>query len=120
MMAASLLAIAERGPPLAYAHNGHLQREKSTMRMGGLPLEWWSAGAIVSAQLGEGYAFLRRGDLHLDIGRYEVRRAERTIALTRKEFGVLTALMRADGALSLNPGTLCSRQDGRARRGDQL
>jgi hypothetical protein len=28
------------------------------MRMGGLPLEWWSAGAIVSAQLGEGYAFL--------------------------------------------------------------
>lgn len=26
--------------------------------MGGLPLEWWSAGAIVSAQLGEGYAFM--------------------------------------------------------------
>jgi hypothetical protein len=26
--------------------------------MGDLPLEWWSAGAIVSAQLGEGYAFM--------------------------------------------------------------
>jgi hypothetical protein len=28
------------------------------MRLGKLPLEWWSAGAIVSARLGEGYAFL--------------------------------------------------------------
>ncbi|MFF3869855.1 erythromycin esterase family protein [Micromonospora sp. NPDC001898] len=58
MMAANLLALAERGPTLVNAHNGHLQRNKSTMRMGGLPVEWWSAGAIVSAHLGEGYAFL--------------------------------------------------------------
>ena len=58
MMAANLFAIAERGPALVSAHNGHLQRNKSKMRMGGLPLEWWSAGAIVSAQLGAGYAFL--------------------------------------------------------------
>ncbi|MEU5789595.1 erythromycin esterase family protein [Micromonospora purpureochromogenes] len=58
MMAANLLAIAERGPALVNAHNGHLQRHKSTMRMGDLPLEWWSAGAIVSAHLGEEYAFL--------------------------------------------------------------
>jgi erythromycin esterase-like protein len=58
MMAANLLALAERGPALVHAHNGHLQRDKSTMRMGDLPLEWWSAGAIVSARLGEGYAFL--------------------------------------------------------------
>jgi erythromycin esterase-like protein len=58
MMAANLLAIAERGPALVHAHNAHLQRHKSGMRMGGEPLEWWSAGAIVSAQLGEGYAFL--------------------------------------------------------------
>ncbi|WP_055603818.1 erythromycin esterase family protein [Streptomyces aureus] len=47
-----------RAPVLVHAHNGHLQRHKSSMRMGGLPVEWWSAGAIVSAQLGEGYAFL--------------------------------------------------------------
>jgi hypothetical protein len=46
------------GPALVHAHNSHLQRDKSTMRMGGQRLEWWSAGAIVSAQLGEGYAFL--------------------------------------------------------------
>jgi erythromycin esterase-like protein len=58
MMAANLLAIAERGPALVNAHNGHLQRDKSSMRMGGLPLEWWSAGAIVSARLGEDYAVL--------------------------------------------------------------
>jgi erythromycin esterase-like protein len=58
MMAANLCAIAERGPALVYAHNGHLQRNKSRMRMGDLPLEWWSAGAIVSAHLGDGYAFL--------------------------------------------------------------
>jgi erythromycin esterase-like protein len=58
MMAANLLAIAERGPALVNAHNGHLQRNKSRMRMGDLPLEWWSAGAIVSAHLGDGYAFL--------------------------------------------------------------
>jgi erythromycin esterase-like protein len=58
MMARNLLALAERGPALIHAHNGHLQREKSSMRMGGVPLEWWSAGALVSAHLGERYAFL--------------------------------------------------------------
>ncbi|GAA1926684.1 erythromycin esterase family protein [Streptantibioticus ferralitis] len=58
MMADNLFAVAERGPGLVHAHNGHLQRDKSTMRMGGLPLEWWSAGAIVNSRLGEGYAFL--------------------------------------------------------------
>jgi erythromycin esterase-like protein len=58
MMAANLLAVAERGPALVHAHNGHLQRDKSTMQMGNLRLEWWSAGAIVSARLGEEYAFM--------------------------------------------------------------
>jgi erythromycin esterase-like protein len=58
MMAANLLAIAERGPALVYAHYAHLQRDTSTMRMAGSLQEWWSAGAIVSAHLGEGYAFL--------------------------------------------------------------
>src|SRR3954454_3716047 len=47
MMAANLLAVAERGPALVHAHNGHLQRDRSTMWMGGRSLEWWSAGAIV-------------------------------------------------------------------------
>jgi erythromycin esterase-like protein len=58
MMAANLLAVAERGPALVNAHNSHLQRDKSTMRMGGQPLAWWSAGAIVSTHLADGYAFL--------------------------------------------------------------
>ena len=58
MMAHNLLALAARGPVLVHAHNAHLQREKSSMRMGGLLLEWWSAGALVSAQLGTEYAFV--------------------------------------------------------------
>ena len=58
MMAANLLAIAERGPALVHANNAHLQRNESTMQMGDLKSQWWSAGAIASAQLGEGYAFM--------------------------------------------------------------
>ncbi|MFF8263581.1 erythromycin esterase family protein [Streptomyces virginiae] len=57
MMADNLLALAERGPTLVHAHNSHLQRDRSSMRMGGRPLEWWSAGSIASARLGERYAF---------------------------------------------------------------
>ncbi|MFG3408336.1 erythromycin esterase family protein [Streptomyces sp. NPDC048142] len=58
MMADNLLALAERGPVLVHAHNSHLQRDMSSMRMAGRPLEWWSAGAIVNARLGEEYGFL--------------------------------------------------------------
>ncbi|CAM5439391.1 erythromycin esterase family protein [Streptomyces aurantiogriseus] len=58
MMAHNLLAVAARGPALVHAHNSHLQREKSAMQMWEGPVEWWSAGALVSAQLGEEYAFV--------------------------------------------------------------
>ncbi|MFE1480651.1 erythromycin esterase family protein [Streptomyces fimicarius] len=58
MMADNLLALAERGPVLVHAHNSHLQRDMSSMRMGGRRLEWWSAGSIVEARLGEEYGFL--------------------------------------------------------------
>ncbi|MEH0516345.1 erythromycin esterase family protein [Streptomyces sp. B21-079] len=58
MMAGNLLALAERGPVLAHAHNAHLQREQSSMRMGGRTVRWWSAGALADARLGEEYAFL--------------------------------------------------------------
>jgi erythromycin esterase-like protein len=58
MMAANLLALAERGPVLAHAHNSHLQRDQSTMRMGGRLVQWWSAGALVGARLGQEYAFV--------------------------------------------------------------
>jgi erythromycin esterase-like protein len=58
MIAANLLAAAERGPTLAYGHNAHFQRHKSTMRMGGPPVHWWSAGSIAQTHLGDGYAFL--------------------------------------------------------------
>lgn len=58
MMAANILAATERGPVLVFAHNSHLQREKSTIRMDTGLSEWWSAGALVDARLGEEYAFL--------------------------------------------------------------
>ncbi|MFD3332312.1 erythromycin esterase family protein [Streptomyces sp. NPDC058700] len=58
MMAHNLLAVAARGPVLVHAHNSHLQRPKSTTRMWQGPVEWWGAGALVSAELGEEYAFL--------------------------------------------------------------
>ncbi len=60
MMAANLLALAadEGRPTLVYAHNGHLQRSRSSMRTGGQPVSWWSAGAIADVRLGEGYAFV--------------------------------------------------------------
>ncbi|MER6326546.1 erythromycin esterase family protein [Streptomyces coelicoflavus] len=58
MMAANLLALAERGPAFVHAHNSHLQREKSSMRMWQGRLEWWSAGALVDARLGGEYAFV--------------------------------------------------------------
>ncbi|MFJ9213803.1 erythromycin esterase family protein [Streptomyces sp. NPDC102264] len=58
MMADNLLALAARGPALVHAHNSHFQRAKSSMRMGDMPLEWWSAGALVSVRLGEEYAFV--------------------------------------------------------------
>jgi DNA-binding response OmpR family regulator len=44
-------------------------------------------------------AVLQRGDVVLDLGRQEVRRGERFVQLTRKEFGVLAELVRADGDL---------------------
>ncbi|MEV4808817.1 erythromycin esterase family protein [Micromonospora avicenniae] len=58
MMAANLLALAERGPTLVNAHNSHLQRDESSMRLGDLSVRWWSAGATVSAHLGNEYVFL--------------------------------------------------------------
>ncbi|WP_017586464.1 erythromycin esterase family protein [Nocardiopsis ganjiahuensis] len=57
MMAENLLALAEHGPVLAFAQNAHFQREKSSMGMWQGPVEWWSAGALVNARLGDDYAF---------------------------------------------------------------
>ena len=42
---------------------------------------------------------LSRGDITIDVGRHEVRRADRFVTLTRKEFGVLIELVRAGGEL---------------------
>ncbi|MFC4111998.1 erythromycin esterase family protein [Nonomuraea zeae] len=60
MMADNLSAIAggQAAPALVYAHNRHLQRDKSEWQLLDLALEWWSAGAIMDVRLGEEYAFV--------------------------------------------------------------
>ncbi|GII82336.1 erythromycin esterase [Sphaerisporangium siamense] len=58
MMAANLRAVAGHGPALVFAHNLHLQRNRTLMPFGDQQLEWWSAGAITAAHLGDRYAFL--------------------------------------------------------------
>ncbi|SDM38568.1 erythromycin esterase family protein [Allokutzneria albata] len=56
MMAENLAALPSR--TLVFAHNRHLQREPSVWELAGQRLEWWSAGAITSAHLGDEYAFV--------------------------------------------------------------
>ncbi|GGL19382.1 erythromycin esterase family protein [Nocardia jinanensis] len=59
LMAQNLLAIrreeAGRGATLVFAHNAHLQRCASSMRMGDMDIEWSGAGAIVAALVGARY-----------------------------------------------------------------
>ncbi|MFD8543768.1 erythromycin esterase family protein [Streptomyces sp. NPDC059649] len=59
LMAQNLLDVrtieARRGPTLAFANNLHLQRNRSTMRMGEWDLTWYSAGAIMGCLLDERY-----------------------------------------------------------------
>jgi DNA-binding response OmpR family regulator len=42
---------------------------------------------------------LRRGDLAVDLARHRASRGDRPLSLTRKEFGILEALLIADGAV---------------------
>ncbi|WP_241482995.1 erythromycin esterase family protein [Nocardiopsis halophila] len=62
MMAENLEAVAEaeagRGPCLAFAHNAHLQRRRSSMVMGGERMHWWGAGALVAQKLKGRYVFI--------------------------------------------------------------
>ncbi|NKX85820.1 erythromycin esterase family protein [Nocardia coubleae] len=59
LMAENLLDIrtveSPRGPTLVCAHNLHLRRTSSIMRMGPMNLTWSGAGAIVAALMGERY-----------------------------------------------------------------
>ncbi|GHF72999.1 erythromycin esterase [Streptomyces mashuensis] len=61
MMADNLEAVvrreAPRGPVLVFAHNAHLQRDRSSMAFAGQHLRWWSAGALVGSRIGDEYAF---------------------------------------------------------------
>lgn len=47
-----------RGSTLVFAHNAHLQRNRSSMQMGRWHLEWFSAGAIFSALHGDAYRLI--------------------------------------------------------------
>ncbi|MGY2895516.1 erythromycin esterase family protein [Deinococcus sp. UYEF24] len=87
MMTDNLLAIAEReeerGPTLVFAHNSHLQRGASQIRMDTMNADWWPAGAhllgrdvayaVIAMSSGEDAALLlpdageehRRSEVHL-------------------------------------------------------
>ncbi|WP_086821545.1 erythromycin esterase family protein [Allokutzneria sp. NRRL B-24872] len=56
MMAENLAALTHR--TLVFAQNSHLQRQPSVWVLAGQRLEWWGAGAIMSPQLGDEYAFI--------------------------------------------------------------
>lgn len=62
LMAQNLLDIRSiedrRGPTLVFAHNVHLQRDRSHLRMGDMDIDWFSAGAIVASLVGERYTFV--------------------------------------------------------------
>jgi erythromycin esterase-like protein len=62
LMARNLLEIrdleARRGPTLVFAHNRHLQRNRSDMRMGPYHVEWYGAGAIIAPLLDDRYTFV--------------------------------------------------------------
>ncbi|QUH06238.1 erythromycin esterase family protein [Saccharopolyspora erythraea] len=62
IMAQNLLDVrdseARRGATFVFAHNRHLQRSLSNLRLGDLDLNWFGAGAIVGSLLGERYAFV--------------------------------------------------------------
>lgn len=59
IMARNLLDIRgmeeDRGPTLVSANNAHLQRNPSSMRVAGMDVGWWSAGAVVAALAGARY-----------------------------------------------------------------
>ncbi len=62
MMAGNLSAIAEReaprGPTLVFAHNSHLGRGASRMKLGTARMEWWPAGAHLTLRMGQQYVFI--------------------------------------------------------------
>ncbi len=62
VMAENLIDIRQiealRGPTLVFSQNRHLQRNVSRMALGPLDVEWFSAGSIVAAMIGERYTFV--------------------------------------------------------------
>ncbi|WET76668.1 erythromycin esterase family protein [Amycolatopsis sp. QT-25] len=62
IMARNLLDIraaeAGRGRTLVFAHNLHLRRQSSTMRVAGTETHWFPAGALVAPLLGDRYTFV--------------------------------------------------------------
>ncbi|WP_200306765.1 erythromycin esterase family protein [Streptomyces adelaidensis] len=62
LMAQNLLDIrgaeSRRGPTLVSAHNRHLQRNISHMRLADMDLTWYGAGEILSSLVGDRYFFV--------------------------------------------------------------
>lgn len=69
-MAENLLALADRGPTLVFAHNQHLRSGTLSMTLGPMTVDWQPAGAHLVHRLGPDYRVIACavGDApHLDI-----------------------------------------------------
>jgi erythromycin esterase-like protein len=74
MMAENLLALADRGPTLVFAHNQHLRSGALSMTLGPMTVRWLPAGAHLVDRLGDDYRVIACavGDApHLDIAEPE-------------------------------------------------
>ncbi|SEJ58837.1 Erythromycin esterase homolog [Deinococcus reticulitermitis] len=120
MMADHLSAIVERegerGPTLAFAHNAHLQRWPSTMKMGELRVKWWSAGAHVSLRLGERYTFIA-GDLGRAPGKGVGSAAPGTLQGVLMNPAHPARLFRAEDLIAALPDPLEPRRDAPSQAG---
>ncbi len=102
IMAKNLLDIRStedsRGGTLVFAHNVHLQRNPSHMRMGGMELDWFSAGAIVASLVGDRYTFvagsLGRSDA-IGLGEPEADTYEGALQQQIATWGLTTAAVTA-------------------------
>ncbi|SMB79075.1 erythromycin esterase family protein [Deinococcus hopiensis] len=114
LMADNLSAIAgceeERGPTLVFAHNAHLQRHISTMRLGDTHLKWWSAGAHAHTRFGLRYALIA-SDLGTAAEKGIGEPAPGTLGGALMSLAAPATLMPAQALTAALPPTLAKRTD---------
>jgi len=100
------LAEAGRGPTLISAHNLHLQRNPSYMRMGPMDIDWFGAGAITASLVGERYTVIA-GSLGsseaIELGEPEPDTHEGLLQRQISTWGLTRAVPSAETRTDTNP-----------------